>query len=91
MTCQVVAIVACGHAYNWHDGGAEAALTLPDSDEFEDEVAAGDARHRELVRLAVSALRELAWAQVVGEDERLRGAGKCLLELVSVILPDGRP
>jgi hypothetical protein len=86
VTCQVMAIVASGAAYNWFTGGAEAALSLPGSDDFEEEVAAGDPSHRDLVRLAMSALRDLAWARMAGQDDRFRDAGKCLLELVGVTL-----
>ena len=93
VTCQVIAVIAGGYLYNWFEGGADAALTLPDFDEFKQQVSADDARHFDLVRFAVTALRNLAWAKLAGEQDRSREAGKSLLDLVPVILevdPDRR-
>ncbi|WP_095203060.1 hypothetical protein [Mesorhizobium carmichaelinearum] len=85
LTYQTLVIVTLGYFNNWSDGGDEAALTLPEPDTFEAEVAADEAPERELVKQVVFATRHLAWVDI-GDRPKLHQAGKTLIAIMQELL-----
>ena len=85
VTYQALVIVAIGQIYNWLDGGNDAALTMPEPEAFDVEIAADEGPERELVKQAVFTLRLLAWADT-GDRTKLHEAGKALFNLVERLL-----
>jgi hypothetical protein len=85
VTYQVLTIVTLGYFNNWSDEGSDAALTLPEPDTFEAEIAPDEAPERELVKQVVFATRLLAWAEL-GDGPELHEAGKTLLAIMRALL-----
>lgn len=82
---QSLLLVTGGCLYNWIDGGGDAALTLPEADKFDAQIAPDIAPERELVKWVAHATRLLAWADI-GELENLREVGKTLLKIWVALL-----
>lgn len=86
VTDQVIAIVIGGYINNWLDGGASAALLLPEYNDFAEVVKATSASKFEIVQLVAAAVRELAYARFTDEDQRLTDAGKTMLKLLNTLM-----
>lgn len=85
ITHQLLTISTIAMIANWHEGGADAALSLPVSEDFEATIAADDSPNREVVKQTVSIVRSIAWAYI-GDQEKWHEAGKALLELTLYLL-----
>ena len=60
ITYEVLLIVSLGIFAKWTNGGEEGALTLPDANAFDNEIAPDPTPERELVRQCAHVLRLLA-------------------------------
>jgi hypothetical protein len=89
ITHRIFMIVLGGMIINWNKGGEDAALSLPNSEKFDDQIAADSDAARELVRHVTDTLHALAWANI-GDDNKRHRVGKSLLKLAEALVDQGR-